>query len=250
MTKFAQTSKEAREAGLAMVLSGAPQSGKTHLLEIEQRAMFQTDQETLFIRLQRAPNALRQFQVLLLTVAPSTMPKDWRLYSLSCLASLFARRLRLSNTGLVILTNCQVVDREFLNVLFDVMAQVRSSEHRCGLILAGSGPITHLENLTRDRMASVRQYVSVPPLGDSDVLACLHAWCGKEGAELALRAKSQPEAIEVIRQVALSTEGNMGRVTQFAKLKNDKFPDMAFTPSLVKDVFSELRGGGAVEAKK
>jgi hypothetical protein len=160
-----------------------------------------------------------------------------------------ARRLRLANVGLVVLTNCQVADREFFNVLFDVMAQLRWCEHPCGLILAGTGVISKLESLTADRAASVRQYMSIPPLALSDISACLNAWCGAEGADLALRAKSEAEAIEVLHQVAKSTEGNISRVRQFAGLKNMRFPSRAFTPALVQDVFSELRGG-ALPAKK
>lgn len=241
MAKFAQTAKEAREAGLAMVLAGPPQSGKTHLLEIERRSMCATDQEPLFIRLQRETNALKLFQVLLLNVAASTMPRDWRLYSLSCLASLLTRRLQFGNVGLVILTNCQVVDRESFNVLFDVMAQLRQFKHPCGLILAGSGDITNLEDVTGDRAASVRQYVAVPALSLADITACLKAWC-KDGPELAERAKeSEPDAIRAIELVAESSLGNIGRVYRFADLKNRKFADEVFTLRLVKAVYAEMR---------
>ncbi len=169
MTKFAQTAKEAREAGLAMVVAGPPQSGKTHLVEIERKSMYATDQETFFLRLQRETDALRLFQVLLLNTGDSVMPRDWRLHSLSCVASLFARRLRFANKGLVILTNCQGADREFFNVIFDVIAQLRDWRHPCGLILAGSGDITDLQDLTGDRAASVRQYVAVPALSHGDI---------------------------------------------------------------------------------
>jgi hypothetical protein len=251
MTKFAQTAQEAREAGLAMVLAGAPQSGKGHLLEIEQRSMFKTDQETLFIRLQRESDALRQFQVLLHTMAVNTMPKEWRLYRLSCLASLFTRRLQLHNKGLVILTNCQVADRDFFNVLFDVMAELRAREHPCGLILAGSGEISDLEDLTADRAASVRQYVSIPPLGHGDIAACLKAWCGQEGVDLARRVgESETDALKVLGLIADSTLGNISRVRQFASLKNLTFPAKAFTPRLVNEVYAEMRGGRVEAAKK
>jgi hypothetical protein len=246
MAAFAQTAKEAREAGLAMVVAGPPQSGKTHLLEIERRSMYATDQEPLFIRLQRETNALKLFQVLLLNMSANAMPADWRLYSLNCLVSLLIRRLQFANIGLVILTNCQVMDRESFNVLFDVMAQLRQRQHPCGLILAGSGAVGDLEDVTADRAASVRQYVGIPTLSHGDIAACLSAWC-KKGPELAERAKSEPDAIATIDLVAQSSLGNIARVKHFADLKNRKFADEAFSPRLVKAVYAEMRVGGEIK---
>ncbi len=48
----------------------------------------------------------------------------------------------------------------------------------------------------------------------------------------------------MIDLVAKSTLGNINRVGQFADLKNRKFPDMAFTPKLVRQVYAEMRVGG------
>jgi hypothetical protein len=250
MTRFQETAAQAREAGLAMVLSGAPQSGKTHLLELEARCWGRTsDQEVLFVRLQRESDALRQVQVLSEKLAENDLPKDWRLHSLGKMVGFLGRRLRNTNRGLVVLTNCQEAGRDFFNVMFDVIAESRLRGHHCNLMLAGSGGIDDLKELTRDRMGCIRQYAEIPELSHGDVAFCLHAWC-EGGSELAKAAETNGEAVEVLDEIQRGTAGNISRLRLFAGIKNHKFADSPITSRLVKDVFSELRVGGSAPPKK
>lgn len=252
MKRFADTAKEAREAGLAMVVAGAPKSGKTTLLEIERRSVYRdTEQEVLMFRMQRESDVLGQVQVLSERLAENTLPKNWKLHRLGYMASFLARRLKQANQGLLILTNCQEAGSDFFNVIFDVVAEARSRGHTCGLILAGTGDSALMEDLTCDRVACVRQYVQVPELGHGDIAACLKAWCQELGAELARQtAAADSDAVAMLGEIAHSTAGNILRVKLFAEIKNRKFGGKEFTSRLVKDVFAEMRVGGSMLAKK
>ena len=241
MQQFSQVVAESKAMGAAVVLAGAAGSGKSHILTMESNV---PDEQGVFprlIRMQAQPSVISHLHYLVDEITPWTLPKDWRMYSMGAMIKLLARRLRHNNVSQILLTGCERVDHQFYDAIFDVMRESRSHGHRWGLVLAGRGKLSEFELQTTYHRSSIRQYVQVPELVGGDVLSAMEQWC-VGGKELAERSEAGvEEAVDMTEEILKGNGANIGMLRLWAEIKNTHFPESAFTPKLVADVFGALR---------
>jgi hypothetical protein len=150
------------------------------------------------------------------------------------------RRLCQQDVGLLMLSNCQVLDHISYGVIFDVLGEVRGVGQKCGLVMAGRGQVQNFVHDTRAHQGTIRQYARIPQMTVGDVMAALNAWCRAD--KLSAKAERGDEAAQdVIAKIQEGTGGNIGRLAAFAEVKNRRFAKRDFSEELVDDIFLSLR---------
>jgi len=241
MTEFGKTVQGAWSTGTAVILSGDGTSGKRHTLELEaERFRDKRKVNAKHIRIQPESDLIKHIRNVIDEITPWSVPRDWRRNSVGRMAGMLTRRIDTLGIGLLLFSNCQVVDHTFYEVIFDVLGEFRRRGQKFGLVLAGRGQTEHFVNETRAHCGLVRQYARVPKMSVGDVMAALKDWCRAE--EFIQKAEGGDiEAQDAIERVCEGIGGNIGRLLTFAQVKNDRFSRREFSEDLVEEVFASLR---------
>ena len=241
MTEFGKTVQGAWSTGTAVILSGDGTSGKRHTLELEaERFRDKRKVNAKHIRIQPESDLIKHIRNVIDEITPWSVPRDWRRNSVGRMAGMLTRRIDTLGIGLLLFSNCQVVDHTFYEVIFDVLGEFRRRRQKFGLVLAGRGQTADFVSETRAHQGYVRQYARVPEMTVGDVMGALKVWC-RAGKLVSKAEREDEEAQALIQTICEGTGANIGRLATFAQVKNDRFAERDFDEELVEEVFDYLR---------